>query len=299
MNETPRNKIIQTEHIQGNQFTFECHLPSVMEVSHFHGHIEMIFFTGCEADYLINGASFHVNDAQPTIFWANIPHKLTNLKGHGLIYIANIPLAEFLALSIPQPMRDNILQGKVLQADHSVQINKEQFKRWHTEWQINNDTLNKIIQDEIGIVLRRLSLQDWTQVCANLPRKSNTRHISLKGLQHVSKMVAYINQHIQEPVTTAQVSGYVGLQPNYALTLFSSIMRITIKQYVLQQRLELAQKYLMKGNQKITTIAFECGFGSISRFYDVFTQHFGMSPSKFRKHFTVMLSYSDSGLKSP
>lgn len=283
---TNKKPTISSEHIAGDVFTFECHPPGLMENAHFHGHIEMIYFAGCEADYLINGVPFHVNDGRLTLFWANIPHQLTNLRGKGLIYIANIPLSDLLALPIPQTMRDEILSGKVLQAASDFQLSREQVESWHQQHRRNNPTLNKIIQDEVGLVLRKFGFYGWIHASAEEGQMSGTSHISPKGLQHVSNIMKFINQHLQEPIAITNVAEHVGLQTNYALTLFSSVMNISIKQYILRQRLQLAQACLMESNQKITAIAFDCGFGSISRFYDVFTRHFGVSPSRFRKQLT-------------
>ena len=280
---TSTEQIIPSEHIAGDIFAFECHPPGLMPSAHFHGHIEMIYFADCEADYLINGVPFHVNDAQLTLFWANIPHQLTNLKGEGLIYIANIPLPDFLALAIPQSMRDEILSGKVLQANDSFQLNRRQLESWHDQRQINHPTMDKIIQDEVGLVLRKLGFYGWFHASYEQNQTSCKSHISPKSVQHVSSMMKFINQNLQEAIPISKVAEHVGLQTNYALTLFSSVMNISIKQYILRQRLQLAQTCLMESNRKITAIAFDCGFGSISRFYDVFTRHFGVSPSRFRK----------------
>ena len=287
MTDTPQ--IISTEHIAGDIFAFECHPPGLMESAHFHGHVELIYFAGCEADYFINGIPFHVSDGRLTLFWANIPHQLTNLKGEGLIYIANIPLSDFLALPIPQGMRDEILSGKVLQANDNFQLGRKQVESWHQQCQIKHPTLNKIIQDEVGLTLRKLGFYGWTRASAEKDQISGTSHISPKGLQHVSNMMKFINHQLQESISISDVAEHAGLQTNYALTLFSSVMNISIKQYILRQRLQLAQVCLMESNRKITAIAFDCGFGSISRFYDVFTRHFGVSPSRFRKQLTQKL----------
>jgi len=72
------------------------------------------------------------------------------------------------------------------------------------------------------------------------------------------------------------------LHKNFAMKLFSRIMRVTIKQYINQLRLQHAQALLVDTDKPVLTIALEAGFGSVSRFYHIFQVEFSMSPLKFR-----------------
>lgn len=83
-------------------------------------------------------------------------------------------------------MRDEILSGKVLQANDSFNFNRRQVEPWHDQRQMNHPTLDKIIQDEVELVLRKLGFYGWTHASSEQSRTSGKSHISSKSLQHVS-----------------------------------------------------------------------------------------------------------------
>ena len=59
---------------------------------------------------------------------------------------------------------------------------------------------------------------------------------------------------------------------------------VKLTSYILQLRLDCAARRLIEQPEKsIVEIADECGFGSHTYFSDRFRQHFGMSPSDFRR----------------
>ena len=72
------------------------------------------------------------------------------------------------------------------------------------------------------------------------------------------------------------------LHPNYAMKLFIRVLKISIKQYVNKLRLQHAQALLIDTNEPILNIALKAGFGSISRFYDIFHREFQKTPQQFR-----------------
>jgi AraC family transcriptional regulator, melibiose operon regulatory protein len=82
------------------------------------------------------------------------------------------------------------------------------------------------------------------------------------------------------------VAKIASLHPNYAMSLFRKSLGLTINQFITRTRLDAAQALLVSTDNDVADVAFECGFGSLSRFYDAFHDKFHLSPAKFRKlHF--------------
>jgi AraC-like DNA-binding protein len=54
--------------------------------------------------------------------------------------------------------------------------------------------------------------------------------------------------------------------------------------YVARVRLEDARTQLLNPNRRISEVAYEVGFQSLTQFNRVFKRVFGQSPSKFREH---------------
>jgi len=96
-------------------------------------------------------------------------------------------------------------------------------------------------------------------------------------------MARYMAAHAAEPIGVAEVAQAAGLHPNYAMAVFRRVLGTTIASYLTRQRLHLAQQRLVASRRDIANIAFDCGFGSVSRFYEAFGRHFGTSPHRYRQ----------------
>jgi AraC family transcriptional regulator len=73
-----------------------------------------------------------------------------------------------------------------------------------------------------------------------------------------------------------------GLSPYHFLRTFERLTGVTPHQYVLRARLRKAALRLADGAERITDVAFDCGFGDISNFNRAFRGEFGVSPRAFR-----------------
>jgi AraC-like DNA-binding protein len=77
----------------------------------------------------------------------------------------------------------------------------------------------------------------------------------------------------------------VGLSPRQVQRAFASL-GVTPSQYLLGKRLEHAIELLSRGpdevHDRISAIAFQCGFNDVSYFNRKFREAFGMSPREWR-----------------
>lgn len=74
----------------------------------------------------------------------------------------------------------------------------------------------------------------------------------------------------------------MGLHPNYAMTLFRRHYGMTLSTYLTRLRVCQAQRLLVSTELEISRVAFETGFGSISRFYEAFKEISGQTPRQYR-----------------
>ena len=64
---------------------------------------------------------------------------------------------------------------------------------------------------------------------------------------------------------------------------FKKSLGQSIVSYLNQLRLHHAKVALIDNNEKVITIALDSGFGSLSRFYEVFIADTGKTPQQFRR----------------
>jgi AraC-like DNA-binding protein len=99
----------------------------------------------------------------------------------------------------------------------------------------------------------------------------------------VEEMAQFIGEHALEDISADDVARAAGLHPNYAMSLYKRAVGLTIKQSITRQRLDMAQSMLIASDLPVATVAFDCGFGSLSSFYAAFEQRFHKSPAAFRQ----------------
>ncbi len=181
-------------------------------------------------------------------------------------------------------MRAAIFRGAVIEALDIKPYDKDIFLRWRDDLLQNDPQLEQIVKDELTARIRRLDREGWHDLRDVSPRTPNAGHI---GHDHdravrVEKMAQFIGEHALEDISSEDVAAAAGLHPNYAMTLFKRAIGITIKQSIIRHRLDMAQSMLVATDLPVATIAFDCGFGSLSSFYAAFEHRFQKSPAAFR-----------------
>lgn len=98
----------------------------------------------------------------------------------------------------------------------------------------------------------------------------------------VASAKAFIQAHMDEPITLDRVVRHVHVSRFYFCKLFKKATGLTLTEYVARVRLEKAKSLLMDPELRVSEIVFVAGFGSIPQFNSVFKQVVGMSPSAYR-----------------
>jgi AraC family transcriptional regulator len=94
--------------------------------------------------------------------------------------------------------------------------------------------------------------------------------------------IGYINEHLEQNLTLAEIAAVVQMSPNYFASLFKQSTGITPHQYVMQCRIEKAKQLLHRQQLTIVEICQEVGFASQSHFTKVFRQHTNTTPKAYR-----------------
>jgi len=104
-----------------------------------------------------------------------------------------------------------------------------------------------------------------------------------RKITQLKAALEYIELHYMTPLTLTELSGAVGMSPNYFCRFFCSVTHQTPMDYVNYYRIEQAARRLIKEPVSITEIGLECGFNDSSYFSKTFQKYKGMTPGRFRK----------------
>lgn len=95
----------------------------------------------------------------------------------------------------------------------------------------------------------------------------------------------YINLHISEKLKVGELASVFGYNKKYLPAFFRKHSGMTIKQYILQTKMEFAKAELTDTNHSITQVAYNIGFNDVHNFSNAFKKITGLSPSDYRNSF--------------
>jgi len=264
-------------------FTCERWEPERMQRPDKHNEIELNYFDHGRLTYLFWGERVTVEGGRPALFWAATPHQIVDYEGIDSYLVITLPLPWVLNWNLPGPFINQLLNGRLLQEnqpsegypDHQI------FEQWYQDITHHLQHCHEIILLEIKARLLRLA----TNLIASNALESFNDHVKPVGTQSVSKierMAKFIAQNYTEQICVADIAKEVNLHPDYAADLFRKTFGVTLNHFIIQYRVQHAQRMLVTTNNKILNIAFESGFNSLSRFNASFKRLCGCTPSQYR-----------------
>jgi AraC-like DNA-binding protein len=93
----------------------------------------------------------------------------------------------------------------------------------------------------------------------------------------------FIHQHFAEPLDLKQVAESANLSSCYFCRKFKESTGLTFTSYVARSRVEAAKKLLANPQVRVSEVAFEVGFQSLTHFNRVFKEISGTSPTRYRE----------------
>jgi AraC family transcriptional regulator of adaptative response/methylated-DNA-[protein]-cysteine methyltransferase len=98
----------------------------------------------------------------------------------------------------------------------------------------------------------------------------------------IKSVCRYIEQHLDEPVTLAQIGAEFRLSPFHLQRTFKSVLGITPKEYANSCRIRGFRQNLKAGHS-VTRAMHDAGYNSTSRLYSRTAAELGMDPAKYRR----------------
>jgi AraC-like DNA-binding protein len=100
----------------------------------------------------------------------------------------------------------------------------------------------------------------------------------------IAKAKEYIQQHLQEHLPLRVVAMAVNCSQFSLCKQFKKATGINFVEYLSRARVEAAKNLLLNPNLRVSEIAYEVGFRSLTHFNRIFRRIVGLSPSDYRRH---------------
>jgi AraC-like DNA-binding protein len=194
-------------------------------------------------------------------------------------------------VAVPVHMSDRLIGflqfGQVFRKKPTV-AQFEKARRLSKKWgvKVDRDTLRKayfsgkiISQKEHDSAIKLLTI-----FAQHLAMLSNQVFIQQENAEPpvITKARAYIQEHQTEELTLSQVAKAVNMSSYYFCKMFKKVAGINFTDYVARVRIEKSKNLLLNPNLRVSEIAFEVGFQSLTHFNRVFKKVLGRSPTEYR-----------------
>lgn len=125
-----------------------------------------------------------------------------------------------------------------------------------------------------GAILSEISLQ---------MKAPSPELLAISKEQTCQDIREYISWHLGEPLKCSQIADYFGYNEKYLTTLFGHRFGISLKQYIIREKMERAKALLTESDTPVAQIGYQLGFADAHNFSHAFSAAVGMTPGEYRK----------------
>jgi AraC-like DNA-binding protein len=133
--------------------------------------------------------------------------------------------------------------------------------------------LLQFFADQLGVLASQILLQQRDAEPAQITRARQ-----------------YIEANSHEDLSLAVVARHAGMSTFYFCKMFRKVTGVHFARYVSCVRVEKAKNLLLNLNYRVSEIAFEIGFQSLTHFNRIFKTIAGQSPTEYRRLLSAKLS---------
>ncbi len=105
-------------------------------------------------------------------------------------------------------------------------------------------------------------------------------------LQAVSTVLRHIDEHLEESLVVSDLAKLAGLSAYQLDQRIRTLLGVSIRQHITRRRIERACHLLERGDESLSSIAFDCGYSDQSAFTRQFRQSVGIPPGAYRERKT-------------
>ncbi len=258
-----------------NNFTVKFRMYSAKNlVPHWHEHIEMLYMTGGECEFICNGKSFDVHSGDLVVVNSAEIHSFV-AKGTAEYYsILLYPdfLSDIKRISTPICNR--------VRGDETVKGFLSDLHSEYSEMKTGADMAMK------GILYTLLTYLYRNYLYAG--EDANDGPMAREMLNRLDLVLKYISEHYHEKITTCLLAEMCYLSEAHFCRFFKGATGKTVTKFVNEYRVEKARVLLSKTDESISKIATEVGFEDPNYFSRVFRTITGTSPQEYRQQKAIV-----------
>ncbi len=254
------------------------HEGYVMPHPHCHDYFELFYVESGTCRFFIEDNMYDIYAGDFMLIPPQIYHYTRYLSGQcrrNVVHFGSADLGEGVIRLLPQ--REEFLSAtRIFQAPQEY---REQMSGHFSKM-----VSERKISDKCSRPMLRALLQELFLLCCrecrlltNIPDRIHTTD------RQIVQAARFISLHYMDRITAADIAAAAGYSPNYLSRKFRSSVGLGIHEYLTFIRLRHAAYELVTTGDRITDIAFRCGFSDSNYFKDAFKKKYGVTPRAYRK----------------
>lgn len=133
--------------------------------------------------------------------------------------------------------------------------------------------------------VRSICLELFNKLLEEEVLEEVVNHICLPNAKEKrnQQIISYIDENFHQKIKLNDFQNVLPLSTRQIDRIFQSELKISPMEYLRLKRIQMSVVFLKTTNLSIVEIALECGFESLSSFYENFEEIFHTSPKKFQR----------------
>lgn len=270
---------IKTHQEEASFYAYRFQIPFFEFKLHYHPEYELTYIIKGRGYRLVGNSHEIFSDGDLVLSGSNLPHTwVGQSSGEELfeavvIQFSPLFIQPFLGFEESSALRSMLEQSNRGLFFYTVnELLKEQLKRL-----VEENGFDRIIN--LMVILNQLTKCENRVLCSNSLQSIATA----ESENRINTVCLFLESHFAENITLRQVADLIFLTESNFCKFFKKATGKTFSDYLNDIRITKACQELLQTDRLINTIAFECGFETLSYFNRVFLKKKGATPKVFRK----------------
>lgn len=181
---------------------------------------------------------------------------------------------------------DDQVRADCLDANLLHQFHQDLLQMVYSIFQMKGIRAHQLLNDSVSMELSQQatrSLMDMLVWIKHILWKSTEYAKTVEETQTVvDRVIAYIELNKNKELLREDIANHVFLNPDYLTRIFKKETGLGIFEYILRERLNLAENLLLHSEMSVSAVAAHVGYSNFSHFSRIFKKHTGKNPLDYR-----------------
>lgn len=253
---------------------------------HWHDEMEIIYVQSGEGTVTVQSHEFHVKKDDIVVIPPQTVHSIEQFQKSEMVYFNIV-----FSFSLLSNGKADICYDDFFKPIYTHQVQPPFFIECNDKLNVNILEPIKSLVETRDLPIEKKALlvkADLYKVVFYLYEASDKLSDNEKNLKNnydkLKNLLLHVQKNYDKEISVADAAEICAFSESHFMKLFKELTGKPFTNYLIDYRLEMAVSRIATTDDKIATIATECGFNNLSYFTRKFVDKYGLTPSKYRKN---------------